>query len=440
MKDSPVIFERGDGNTLFDTDGKNYLDLISSLWVNVHGHNCPQINQAIRHQMSQISHSTLLGFSNVPSIKLAKQLVEISPPGLKKVFFSDNGSTAMEIALKQAFQFWQQQKTRGSYTESKQRFLTFSNAYHGDTIGSVSLGGIQLFHQTYQSLLFETIDTPYPCRYHWQGNKNKCKKESLTLVEDIFEKSSHELAGVVIEPLMQGAAGMMNAEPGFLKELRLLCDRYGILLIADEVATGFGRTGTMFACQQEGVTPDIMAVAKGMTGGYLPLGATLSTQEVFEAFEGDYSQQRTFFHGHSYTGNQLACAAALANLELFEKNNVLDELPKKITALKQMLEPLKVLDHVGDIRQSGFMVGIELVKQKDPFAPFPWEEQRAIRVCRDMVKKGFLLRPLGNVVVLMPPLSITSEELQSAIGPLKESITTNTKVKEFVCQKTHLST
>ena len=419
---SPIIFEKGEGNYLSDTEGNKYLDLIASLWVNIHGHNCPEINQAIKNQVDQISHSTLLGFSNIPSIKLAKQLVEISPPGLKKVFFSDNGSTAVEIALKMAFQFWQQQKTLGPNTKTKKKFITFSNSYHGDTIGSVSLGGIDLFHKTYGALLFETIEMPYPCPFHWQGNKQRCMEECLVLIDNILKESCDQIAGIVIEPLMQGAAGMMNSSPGFLKKLRLLCDQYAILLIFDEVATGFGRTGTMFACQQEGVTPDIMAVAKGITGGYLPLAATLTSREVFDAFLGKYAQQRTFFHGHSYTGNQLACAAALANLELFEKNNVLEKLADKISVLTQILQPLNKLDHVGNIRQTGLMVGIELVKCKDPFKPFAWEDQKAAIICKDMIQKGFLLRPLGNVIVLMPPLSITVKELKLAVASLYESI------------------
>lgn len=375
-----LIIERGDGVYLYDTNGKKYIDGVSSLWVTVHGHHRKELNQAIKAQLDKIAHTTLLGLGNLPSIELAKKLVEITPKGLNKVFYSDNGSTAVEIALKIAFQYWQQKKTK---------FITLDNAYHGDTIGSVSLGGIALFHKIYQPLLFKAFKV----------------KPELAAVEEIMQKQQHNIAAMIVEPLMQGAAGMLLQPKRFLKGVRKLCNKYNILLICDEVATGFGRTGKMFACEHENISPDIMCIAKGLTGGYLPVAATLTTNEIYNAFLGEAKEPKTFFHGHTYTGNPLGCAAALANLALFEKEKTIEKLQPKIRQLQKGLEKFRPLKGVKEIRQLGFMVGIEL------------NSKQAIgqAVIIEARRHGAILRPLGNVIVLMPPLGIKAAELNQLL-------------------------
>lgn len=406
-----LVIEEGEGVTLRDTDGNRYLDGISSLWVNVHGHRKKEIDEAIRKQLGKLAHSTLLGLANEPSILLAEKLIEIAPRGLKKVFYSDSGSTAVEIALKMALQYWRQ--SDGAAGRRKTKFVHLTEAYHGDTLGSVSIGGIDLFHKIYSPLLFDAI----PVSWERPGALKK-----------ILNQKSSQIAAVILEPIIQGASGMRLAPRGFLREVRALCDRHGVLLIADEVATGFGRTGEMFACQHEGVTPDLMALAKGLTGGYLPLAATLTTQQVYDAFKGDYAKMKTFFHGHTYTGNPLACAAALANLELFKKEKTLKKLQPKIGFLRRELRRFEDLDSVGEVRQAGFMVGIELVRDKKKKVPYRWEEKIGIRVCQEARRRGAILRPLGNVIVLMPPLAIFQAELQRLLNITYHSIGT-------VCQE-----
>ena len=425
MKDytaeTPLIVKRAKGSYLIDTDGKKYIDGVSSLWVNIHGHRKKEIDQAIMRQVRQVSHSTLLGLSNVPAIKLAKKLVQIAPRGLTRVFFSDNGSTAVEVALKIAFQYWQQ---RPHPQKEKTRFISLKNAYHGDTLGAVSVGGIDLFHETYRPLLFTTYKAASPYCY-WCSLKKRypgCRLACLNQLEGVMERYHKKIAAMIIEPEVQGAGGMLMSPPGYLKGVRRLCSQYSILFIADEVAVGFGRTGRMFACEHEGVRPDIMAVAKGITGGYLPLAATLTTEEVYQAFLGEYREFKTFFHGHTYTGNQLACAAALANLEIFEKEKTLQKLQAKISYLGNKLRPFTPLSHVGEVRQKGFMVGIELVKDKKTKEPYPLEEKIGIRVTGEARKRGVVIRPLGNVIVLMPPLSISFKELNTLIEVVYESI------------------
>lgn len=394
----PIIVS-GEGNYLFDIDGKKYFDGVSSLWVTVHGHRKKEIDSAIKNQIDKISHSTMLGLSNEPATILAKKLVEITPPGLDKVFYSDSGSTSVEIALKMAFQYWQQ-----TGKKAKQKFLTFHNAYHGDTIGSVSLGGMDLFHKIYQPLLFHT----YQCDFNE--------------VEKFIKNHHQELAALVIEPLVQGAAGMLIQPEGFLKKVRKLCDDYEVLLICDEVATGFGRTGKMFACDHDLISPDIMCLAKGITGGYLPLAATLTTQEIYRGFYGDYQELKTFFHGHTYTGNPLASAAALANLELFEKEKVIEGLSDKVNQFSKKLEEIERLNHVKEIRQVGLMIGIELIHDKGKNIPYDWEDKMGIQVILNAREKGLIIRPLGNVVVLMPPLSISSEEIDWLVDVVRGSV------------------
>jgi adenosylmethionine---8-amino-7-oxononanoate aminotransferase len=404
MAEEPLIIERGEGCFLFDIEGKRYIDGISSLWVNVHGHRQPQIDDALRSQLGKIAHSTLLGIGNVPSILLAQRLLQYAPKNLAKVFYSDSGSTAVEIAIKMAFQYWQQQ---GGENLKKIKFVTLENAYHGDTLGSVSVGAIELFHKIFHPLLFDTLVIP---RFD--------EKEA----ERIFTEHSGTIAACIVEPMIQGAAGMRLQPPGFLRRLRKLCDAHGALLICDEVATGFGRTGKMFAVEHEGVEPDFLCLAKGITGGYLPLAATLTTECVFQGFQGAYQDFRTFFHGHSYTGNPLACAAALANLDLFEQEKILAGLPAKIGFLREELQRFSEHPHVCEVRQLGLMVGIELVEDKVSGRSYPVESKTAFRVCQAARKRGALLRPLDDVLVILPPLSVDLETLHSLLKILYEAM------------------
>ena len=423
-EDAPII-ERARGIYLFDTDGKRYIDGISSLWVNVHGHRHPQIDSAIRRQLDRVAHTTFLGLSNVPAILLAQELIEAAPPGLSKVFYSDNGSTAVEVALKMAFQYHRQNEP---YSRRK-KFLHFSTSYHGDTIGSVSVGGIETFHSLYKPLLFESVTAPYPYCYRCAfGKKSRtCSLHCITEVERIIEESAREIAAVVIEPLVQGAGGIITAPPGHLSLIRKLCDRFGLFLICDEVATGFGRTGKMFACQNEDVSPDFLCIAKGLTGGYLPLAATLTTAAVFDGFLGSVESKRTFFHGHTYTANPLGCAAALTNLRLFKKEKTLQRLQPKIKYLAGELEKFKFLRHVGDVRQCGFICGIELVEDKETKKPFEAAQRVGHKVILEARHRGVILRPLGDVIVIMPPLVISQRELSTLLSVAFESIRTVTE-------------
>ncbi len=419
----PVIIERGEGSYLIDIAGRRYLDGVSSLWVTIHGHRRREIDQAVIEQVGRIAHSTLLGLSTPPSIELAERLVEITPPGLERVFYSDNGSTGCEVALKMAFQYRQ---LRGE--EAKTRFISFKNAYHGDTLGAVSVGGVDLFHEAYRPLLFPVLqaEAPYcyrcPLGLRWPG----CGMECLGQLDRIMKEHHQEVTALIIEPLVQGAAGMITQPPGFLSGVRELCTRYGVLMIADEVAVGFGRTGRMFACDHEGVRPDLMVLAKGITGGYLPLAATLTTDEIYGAFLGEYHEFKTFFHGHTYTGNPLACAAALANLEVFEKEKTVERLAPKIELLTRRLTRFTDLPCVGEVRQQGFMAGVELVADKETRAPFPPQERMGIRVILEARKRGVIIRPLGDVIVIMPPLSITEGELEELVETIYQSIKTVT--------------
>lgn len=403
-----VIIHEAQGCTLVDTQGRRYLDGVSSLWVNVHGHGHAHINQAVKNQVDHLQHSTLLGLSNSPSVKLAKKLVEITPKGLDKVFYSDSGSTSVEIALKMAYQYWQ------NIGRKKKTVLAhLENAYHGDTLGSVSVGGIDLFHQVYRKLILKTISVPFSDGYRVPQGKvpEEYMDDCLQAFEKFVVRNYKTLAAFIVEPLVQGAAGMFVWPSGVLRRFRDICTQYEVLLIADEVATGFGRTGKMFACEHEQVVPDILCLAKGLTGGYLPLAATMTTQKIFDGFCFDYKDQKTFFHGHTYTGNPLACAAALANLEVFKKEQTLKKLGVKINYLKKRLAAFYQLPHVGQVRQCGFMVGIELVQDTVTKKAYPWDQQMGVRVCEAARQENVLLRPLGNVIVLMPPLAITLKEL-----------------------------
>ena len=409
LTDEPLVIDRAKGSYLIDTKGNRYLDGVSSLWVNVHGHGNRIVNTRVHEQLNKLEHSTLLGLSNTPAVELARKLVGIAPKGLTKVFYSDNGSTAVEAAVKIAYQYWQ-----NTGRKRKKYIAHLANSYHGDTLGSVSVGGIDLFHKVYRDLIFKTIQVDFPdCYRAPQGKKYpEYAFECLDRFEAMLKKKHGQIAAFVVEPIVQGAAGMIMWPKGILKRMHELCRRYEVIFIVDEVATGFGRTGTMFACEQEGVAPDILCLAKGLTAGYLPLAATLTTRKIFDGFCFDYKEQKTFFHGHTYTGNPLACAAALANLEVFEKEKTLARLAPKIKFLSRKLQMFYNLPHVGDVRQRGFMVGIELVHDRQTKAPYPWQEKIGARVCQEVHKHGVILRPLGNVIVLMPPLSMSVEELE----------------------------
>jgi len=391
------MIESAEGNELIDSQGRRYLDGVSSLWCNVHGHGHPVIDQAVREQLERVAHSTMLGLSHTGAAELAGRLVEITPPGLDRVFYSDSGSTAVEVALKMAFQYWQH---RGGQHVRKTSFICLDGAYHGDTIGSVSVGGMDHFHSAFAPLLFEAHRAP---------------PGDFEAIARLLAMREEEIAAVVVEPLVQGAAGMVTHPPGYLRAVRRLCDRHGALLICDEVATGFGRTGTMFACEQEGVSPDLLCLAKGLTGGYMPLAATLATERIYEAFLGSPSEQRTFFHGHTYTGNPLACAAALASLEVFERERTLVRLQPKIRMLSEWLAQVEKMREVREIRQCGLMAAIDL-GDHDP------ELRVGHRVVLEARRRGVIVRPLGDVIVLMPPLSISKEELKRLVKSVAQSI------------------
>ncbi|KNB71820.1 adenosylmethionine--8-amino-7-oxononanoate transaminase [Brevibacillus reuszeri] len=416
LAEDPLIIARGEGVKLYDVNGRAYYDGFSSVWLNVHGHNVPQLNEAITRQLGQVAHSTLLGMANVPSILLAEQLVRIAPTGLTKVFYSDNGATAVEIALKMAFQYWQNRGIAGKHS-----FITMNNAYHGDTIGATSVGAIPLYHQVYKPLLFSPHIIPYPYPYR-DGGEKAAVENTLERLEKLLDQHSHEIAAMIVEPVVQGAGGMIIMPDGCLKKIAEMLQAYDVLLIADEVATGFGRTGKMFACEHDEVVPDIMAVAKGITGGYLPVAATLVKEKIYDAFYADYEEQKTFFHGHSFTGNPLGCAVALANLRLMEERGLVADVAEKAEALEGLLAPLAEQPHVGEIRSKGLMAGIELVRDKQTKESYAWNDRIGVRVCQLAREKGLLTRPLGNVIVLIPPLASTIEELGEMVQILSESI------------------
>jgi adenosylmethionine-8-amino-7-oxononanoate transaminase len=406
--DDNLFIVSGSGVKVTDINGREYWDANSSLWVNIHGHGRQEINDAITGQLGRISHSTMLGLTHPLAAELAVKLCSIAPEPLTRVFYSDSGSTSVEIALKMAYQY-HCHKGR----PDRSRFIALSESYHGDTIGAVSVGGMGLFHGIFHRLLFPVDFIPCP-------GKEPNGEAAAAHLEAKLKEQAGQTAAVIVEPLVQGAAGMLLSPPGFLKKARELCDKYDVLLIVDEVATGFGRTGKMFACEHECVAPDLMCLAKGITGGYLPLAATMATEEVYSAFLGEYKDLKTFFHGHSYTGNQLACAAALASLDIFEKDQVIEGLDCKIKLVRSRLDGFRDHPHVADIRQCGLMVGIEL--QKWPATPYAFETAIGAKVCRSARQMGLITRPLGNVVVFMPPLSSTLDELGAMMSIIFEAI------------------
>ena len=419
-QEDTIVIARGEGSWLIDTEGNRYLDGVASMWTNVHGHCRRELNEALKAQVDRLEHSTLLGLASEQSIILARRLAGITPAGLDRFFYSDNGSTAMEVAVKMAYQY-QLHKGRGE----RARFITFRNAYHGDTLGAVSVGGIDIYHLTFKPLMFETIQAPSPYCYRCEldcPDPAACGMKCLDALEALMQQHGGTCAGLVIEPLIQGAGGMIVQPPGFLRRVRELCDQYGLLMITDEVATGFGRTGRMFACEHEGVVPDIMAISKGIAAGYLPIAATVTTEEVYGAFRGQYAELKTFFHGHTFTGNPLACAVALKSLDLFESDGLLEALQGKIALLAARLALFARLPHVGDVRQCGLAAGVELVQDKESRQAYPWEQRIGIRVCREARRHGIFLRPLGNTLVIFPPLAIAPEELELLLDGLERSI------------------
>ena len=417
----PLIIRRGKGSYVYDMEDNPYLDATASIWVNVHGHRHPRIDQAIRHQLTQVAHTTLLGLSHPPAIQLAKALIRLAPKGLQKVFYSDNGSTAVEVAAKMAIQYWQQCPTP---QPRKTQFIHLGMGYHGDTVGGVSLSGVELFRRPFSCLLFPSHDIkpPYCYRCPLGLHFPECGLACLDPLEQLLQAKHTEIAGLILEPMVQAVAGIIPSPPGYLKRVRELCTRYNVLFIADEVATGFGRTGRMFACEHEGVSPDIMAIAKGLTGGYLPLAATLTTTAIYEAFLGEAHEEKTFFHGHSYTGNPLGCAAALANLAIFKTERTLTKLQRRIPQFGTILESLAEDPWVGDIRQCGYMVGIELVQDKHQKTLFPVADRLGQKITMTARTLGLLVRPIGTIMILMPPLSATMKELHQMVAILKLAI------------------
>ncbi|MER3410112.1 MAG: adenosylmethionine--8-amino-7-oxononanoate transaminase [Thermoleophilia bacterium] len=417
LADEPLVIERAEGVRLYDVTGRAFLDGNSSLWVNVHGHNRRELNEAIVEQLGRVAHSTLLGLSNVPAIELAARLVDLAPASLGKVFFSDAGAAAVEVGLKLAFAYW-----RRVGRPERRRFLALGNAYHGDTIGAVSVGGIDLFHAEFGPLLFEVerVASPYP--YRFPGSAEECSRACLEELAEVLRRRGEEIACLVVEPLVQAAGGMIVMPPGYLGEVARLCREHDVLLLADEVATGFGRTGRMFACEHEGVQPDLMAVGKGLTGGYLPVSATLASDRIYEAFWGDLAERKAFFHGHSYAGNPLGCAVALANLDLFERERLVERVRALTPRLGELLAPVAALPYVGEVRQAGFMVGIELVRDRETKEPFDWRLGMGWRVCRRARELGMITRPLGDVVTFLPALATPERDLEEMVSILRRSI------------------
>ena len=418
MEDDPLIIERAEGCELIDTEGRRYLDGVSSLWVNVHGHAHPAIDAAIVEQLGRLAHSTFLGLSHPPAIELAARLAALAPGDLERVFFSENGAASVEVALKMAYSYW---RHRG---EERPTFVRLENAYHGDTIGAVSIGGIDRFHETYRPLLFATtpIPSPYCYRCPLGLSHPACDLVCADVLDEVLTREGNRVAAVVVEPLVQGAAGIITAPGGHLRRIADITRRHGVLLVVDEVATGFGRTGKLFACEHEGVEPDLLCLAKGLTGGDLPLSATLATSAVFDAFLARPEEHRTLYHGHSYSANPLCCAAALANLDVFEAEQTMAAVPAKVDALSRLLAPLAEHPHVGEIRQRGLMVGIELVADRATRDPFPEHLQVGAEVARATRPRGVIVRPLGDVVVLMPPLAMTEEELSRLVSATSAAI------------------
>lgn len=421
MKDcedlAPIPIKRAKGMKLFGYNGDFYYDTISSWWCNVHGHGHPIIKRAIKKQVDQLEHILFAGFTHEPAVKLAEKLVEIAPKGLERVFYSDNGSTAVEVALKMSLQYWQ-----NIGRPEKEHFISLDMGYHGDTVGAMSVSGVDLYNKRFKNLFFKSFKatTPYCYRCPKGMEKGDCSLECLSAMEDIFKKHSRTIAAVIIEPILMGAGGMIVYPSAYLKGVSRLAKKYGVHLIADEVATGFGRTGKMFACELAGVSPDMMCVSKGITSGYLPLAATLVTEKIFKAFYADYHKHKTFFHGHTYTANPVACAAALGSFEVFEKERSLDRVPAINQKLSAFLKEMSKLNIVGDTRHIGVVGAMELVSDKPTKSPFPPKTRIGREIYKQGLKNHLLLRPLGDIVYFFLPLSAKDHELDYIFTKTKQ--------------------
>jgi adenosylmethionine-8-amino-7-oxononanoate aminotransferase len=428
MKDHeqlPLIpIRRGEGVWLEDFDGKRYLDAVSSWWVNVFGHANPRINQRIKDQLDQLEHVMLAGFSHQPVVELSERLVQITPEGLERVFYTDNGSTGIEVALKMSFHYW-----RNIGQPNKQRFVTLTNSYHGETVAAMSVGDVALFTDTYKPLLLDTFKVPSPdCYLRPDGVSWEEHSRTMFLhMEQTLSEHHDEIAAVIVEPLIQGAGGMRMYHPVYLKLLREACDRYDVHLIHDEIAVGFGRTGTMFACEQAGITPDFLCLSKALTGGYLPMAAVLTTNKMYQAFYDDYSTLRAFLHSHTYTGNPLACAAALATLDIFEQDGVIEANKALAARMASATAHLRDHPHVSEVRQTGMAVAIEMVQDKASKTSYPWQERRGLKVYQHALQRGALLRPLGSVVYFLPPYTITEEQIDFLADVATEGIDVATR-------------
>ncbi|MFQ5433158.1 MAG: adenosylmethionine--8-amino-7-oxononanoate transaminase [Nitrospinota bacterium] len=420
-QESILIVESGSGRKLKDIQGNSYYDGHSSYWVNIHGHSHPRMVRSVARQAARLEHSTFLGLSNKPAIELAEKLVEITPEKLERVFYSDNGSTAVEAALKMAFQYQMQRENK---KPKKKKFAALVNAYHGDTLGAVGVGGIDFYRNIFKELLAEALFVPSPYCYRCPLDKEypDCALACALEVESLLAKHHEEIAAFVIEPMVQCPGGVITAPHGYLKKVRELCDKYDILMIADEVAVGFGRTGRMFACEHEDIRPDLMALSKSLAGGMLPLAATLATQKIYEAFLGGYDERKTFFHGHTFTGHPLACAAALENLRMMREFKTVESVEEKSQSLRDELVRFENLPCVGEVRQTGMIVGIELVMERETKKPFDASLRTGHRVAMEARKNGLIVRPLGDVVVLFPILSSENRELKEMAGILYDAV------------------
>ncbi len=433
MKDHeqlPLIpIRRGEGVWLEDFDGKRYLDAVSSWWVNVFGHANPRINQRIKDQLDQLEHVMLAGFSHQPVVELSERLVRITPQGLDRVFYTDNGSTGIEVALKMSFHYW-----RNCGRSEKQRFVTLTNSYHGETVAAMSVGDVALFTDTYKPLLLDTYKVLSPDCY-LRPDGVSCEAHSRQMfvhMEQTLAEHHRDIAAVIVEPLIQGAGGMRMYHPVYLKLLREACDRYEVHLIHDEIAVGFGRTGTMFACEQAGITPDFLCLSKALTGGYLPMAAVLTTDRLYQAFYDDYATLRAFLHSHTYTGNPLACAAALATLDIFEQDQVLEANKTLAARMASATAHLAHHPHVAEVRQTGMAVAIEMVQDKASKTAYPWQERRGLKVYQHALQRGALLRPLGSVVYFLPPYTITEEQIDFLAEVASEGIEIATRASVSV--------
>lgn len=413
----PLIIESAEGCELIDTEGRRLIDGVSSMWCNVHGHQHPTIDAAIKEQLGKVAHVTNLGCSNSTTIELAKRLADLTPGDLDHIFFCSDGASALEVAIKLAFQYWHQCENP---KPQKTSYIGFEDAYHGDTIGTISVGGVDRFNAVFKPLMFPVHRLPIPDR-RTPNFATSCQHHLQTL-EDTLAKNHESIAAVVIEPLVLGAAGMIMQPEGYLQGVRELTRKYNVLMIADEVAVGMGRTGTMFGCQQEDVVPDILCLGKGLTGGYLPMSAAIATTEIWNAYLGDYAEAKQLCHGHTFGGNPLSAAAAMATLDVFEQEDTLAKLPDKIDCIAQHLSRLIEHPYVGNVRQNGMIAAIELVKDRQTGEHFPWTERHGNQVCQYALNHGLWIRPLGDVIVIMPPLAISIEQIDTMCQVIAQAI------------------